>query len=518
MVEATVDSLYKCFDTISDATSSEAQKLKAFQIIQMGCKGGPNEKKLSSQFIGRFFKLFPNEQEKSFNCLLDICDDDDPKARIQVVRDLQQICRAESSFIPRVSDVLGQMIVTEDVLESNVVMTALKTLLETDPSGTLAGIFNQIFSSKSGLHRQTLIKFLTESLKDFPEEKMSSKLEEFIVEQSNRLLNETSPGEFVDTITLMSSLKSMSTLLGRQKLVNMITNLVTERMPVFNPRSVYSVELVQKSGKQLVHLLSKNVSAAQFLKYMVVSVVPLVLLVENSFQQRGILQVLADVSSHPGDAFTSTPLEKQVQLLQILYTSLLTILPDTSPSGNDVPSKIFFPAFTVECIFYTLLNLLKFCPTFFHSSMQNDSDTASLDGVTRLQTLRQKAQYTARLIQSYKPSIVSELQAAFLAEGGCSVKTADEARRALANIEKMVRCIFRSQIEPDCLHDVVLSWIEPTSQTVTPVTSTGVKRPAPVTDLVSGNKQRRFQQTPRSFPVRGRGGGFRTGRGRLRRF
>lgn len=162
---------------------------------------------------------------------------------------------------------------------------------------------------------------------------------------------------------------------------------------------------------------------------MLVSVVPLVLLIENPFQQRGILQILADLSSHPGNAFTSIPTEKQVQLLQLLYTSLLKILPETSPPGNDVPSKAFLPAFTVECIFYTLLNLLKFCPTFFCSSLQKEDDTASLEGVTRLQTLRLKAQYTARLIQSYKPSIVSELQAAFLAEGGCSVKTADEARR-----------------------------------------------------------------------------------------
>lgn len=85
---------------------------------------------------------------------------------------------------------------------------------------------------------------------------MSSGLEEFIVEQSSRLLNEISPCEFVNIIALMSSLKSMSTLLGRQKLVNMITNLVTERMPVFNPRSLYSIELIQQSGNQLVRLLS----------------------------------------------------------------------------------------------------------------------------------------------------------------------------------------------------------------------------------------------------------------------
>lgn len=79
-----------------------------------GSKCGPNEKKLSSQFIGRFFKLFQSEQENSFNCLLDLCDDEDSTTRIQAVRDFQQICKAEPAFIPRASDVLAQLIVTED--------------------------------------------------------------------------------------------------------------------------------------------------------------------------------------------------------------------------------------------------------------------------------------------------------------------------------------------------------------------------------------------------------------------
>ncbi|KAM3174689.1 hypothetical protein ACTXT7_010040 [Hymenolepis weldensis] len=503
MFEVTIESLYKCFDVISNASSSDVDKLKAYQQILQGSKCGPNEKKLSSQFIGRFFKLFQSEQENSFNCLLDLCDDEDSKTRIQAVRDFQQICKAEPAFIPRVSDVLAQLIVTEDVSESNGINTALKSLLTMNPSSTLAGIFNQILSSKSRIQRQNLIKFLLDNLKDIPEEKMSTELGDFITEHLIQLLNEASSSEFVIIVALMSSLKSMSTLLGRQKLVNMITNLIMEKMPVFDPQSAQSVELIQQAGKQVVRLLSKNVSAAQLLKYMLESVVPSVLSVDNPFRQRGILLILTNLSSHPGDAFTSIPEDSQIRLLQPLYASLLTSLPEPSTFTNegDVRPKISLPAFTIECIFYTLLNLLKFSPTFLCASVQNENDTASQEGVARLQALRHKAQYTARLIQSYKAAIVTELQAAFQAEGGCSVKTVDEARRALANIEKMVRCIFRSKIEPDCLHDVLLSWIEPAPpkpQATSSATATtaGAKRPASKQQhqiaSLTRNKQRRF--------------------------
>ena len=80
----------------------------------MGSKGGPNEKKLSSQLIARFFKQFEKEEENSFNCLLDLCDNEDPHIRMQAVRDLQQVCKLDSAYISRVSDVLCQMFGTDD--------------------------------------------------------------------------------------------------------------------------------------------------------------------------------------------------------------------------------------------------------------------------------------------------------------------------------------------------------------------------------------------------------------------
>ncbi|VDN98168.1 unnamed protein product [Rodentolepis nana] len=500
MFAVTVESLYDCFYVISNNSSSDVDKLKAYQKILQGSKSGPNEKKLSSQFIGRFFKLFQAEQENSFNCLLDLCDDEDSNTRIQAVRDFQQICKAVPEFIPRVSDVLAQLVIAENVSESNGINNSLKSLLMMDPSSTLIGVFNQIVPSKSEIQRKNLLQFLMDCLKDIPEEKMTAELEEFIIEHLNNLFSDASFTEFVAVVTIMSSLKSLSTLLGRQKLVNMISSFVMEKMPTFDPQSVKSVELIQQAGKQIVRLLSKNVSAAKLLKYMLDNVVPSVLSVENPFQQRGILQLLTTFSSHPGDTFTSIPEDRRVQLLQPLYVALLTSLPELSTltDEGDVHLKMSLPAFTIECILYTLLNLLKFCPTFLSASVQNESDAASQEGAARLHSLRHKAQYTARLIQSYKTPIVAELQASFQAEGGCSVKTADEVRRALANIEKMVRCIFRSKIESHCLHDVVLSWIEP-SPPKAPATSSP-------TALTAGAKRRTSQQqgTSQTWSKRGR--------------
>ncbi len=64
--------------------------------------------------MGRFFKKFESEQEKCFNLILDLCDDADPNIRRQAVHDLQQICKADATYISRVSDVLSQMLNTDN--------------------------------------------------------------------------------------------------------------------------------------------------------------------------------------------------------------------------------------------------------------------------------------------------------------------------------------------------------------------------------------------------------------------
>lgn len=48
-----------------------------FAEILTGVKGGSGERRLTSQFIARFFHLFPTHQDQALNALFDLCEDDD---------------------------------------------------------------------------------------------------------------------------------------------------------------------------------------------------------------------------------------------------------------------------------------------------------------------------------------------------------------------------------------------------------------------------------------------------------
>lgn len=78
------------------------------------------------------------------------------------------------------------------------------------------------------------MKFLAERLKLLPESLLTTEVEEFVVEQTNKVLTDVSEEEFQLLISILSSLRCMSSVPGRQKLVSMISDQALQACPQFN--------------------------------------------------------------------------------------------------------------------------------------------------------------------------------------------------------------------------------------------------------------------------------------------
>lgn len=161
---------------------------------------------------------------------------------------------------------------------------------------------------------------------------------------------------------------------------------------------------------------------------------------KNPSDQRSILQLLAEFSAHPGVTFASIRPDEKMHILLPLYNCLMEILPEAplmqepmttlDGGGSD---KLLVPAFAEECCIYSLLSLLRFYPKFLCTT-ETGNDEAAREGSFRLQALRQKVQFTSRLIYSCKASIIAQIQETFQVEGLSSLTLAEEARRVCSHL------------------------------------------------------------------------------------
>lgn len=73
-----------------------------YEEILAGVKGADNCKRLSSQFIARFFGYFPAQMDQSIDAMLDLCEDSNVDIRKQVGGADRRQCREEREDINRI--------------------------------------------------------------------------------------------------------------------------------------------------------------------------------------------------------------------------------------------------------------------------------------------------------------------------------------------------------------------------------------------------------------------------------
>ena len=91
----------KCMYVCIIILCSCCQHVKEYASILSAVKGGPNEKRLASQFIARFFRHFPDLAEQALNAQFDLCEDEDLHVRLTIIivsLDYAEITRTKVNF------------------------------------------------------------------------------------------------------------------------------------------------------------------------------------------------------------------------------------------------------------------------------------------------------------------------------------------------------------------------------------------------------------------------------------
>lgn len=508
----TVEQLYKDFGVLADAKDKAGEHEAEFLNILSAVKGGSGEKRLASQFITRFLKHFPNLAHQAINALFDLCEDDDVMIRKQAIKDLPSLCKTTPEHVAKIAEALTQLLSQcDDAGEISLVQSSLVNLMATSPKGTLQGLFTQIMGEDDQA-RERAIKFLETKVKTLPEDTNEKDVEEYFVTQCKKVLQDVTKDEFISIMNILKQQKSMSTVQGRQQLVDIVTEQA-ELDQSFEADDPDCVDKLMHCAKQALPLFSKNVHSKAFVGYICDNVLPafskLVSPEEGVDAQLEMLKLLGEMSEFCGD------LDKLEERINSLYSCLIEYMPTPPAEENDELSSNDEPKLQfsfVECLMYSFHQIARKLPGFL-------ADEANAD---RLKDFKQRLQYFARGVQVY----IKQLRQALQGKTGEALKSEENkikvaALRITSNINTLIKDLFHSP--PAYKAIVTVSWkplVQKKPQTQETVQTAGQKRYTPITYDSEGaggkkaNRETRTLYAPPSGKYSEKAGQFREGQGR----
>uniref|UniRef100_A0A667Y072 Apoptosis inhibitor 5 n=1 Tax=Myripristis murdjan TaxID=586833 RepID=A0A667Y072_9TELE len=509
----TIEELYRSYGVLADAKDNVSQHKDAYQVILDGVKSGAKEKRLAAQFIPKFFSSFPELADAAIHAQLDLCEDEDVSIRRQAIKELPRFATGENTL--RVADILTQLLQTDDTAEFNQVNAALISIFKIDAKGTLGGLFSQILQGED-IVRERAIKFLSVKLKTLPEDVMTKEVEDYVFSETKKVLEDVTGEEFVLLMRVVSGLRVLQTVNGRQQLVELVVEQAFLEQAL-NPADPDTVDRLLQCTRQALPLFSKNVHSTRFVTYFCEHVLPnLSTLTSPAAEldiQLEVLKLLAEMSPFCGD------MEKLEANLNMLFNKLLEFMPLPPEEGengeNTVSEEPKLQFSYVECLLYSFHQLGKKLPDFLLDKVDGE----------RLKDFKIRLQYFARGLQVY----IRQLRVALQGKTGDALKT-DEVKTAVVNS----LCILQQEIISDLFHNppsykstVTLSW-KPVQKTeaVAPKRpsgeemGTGASMKKQITPLPRRDARQiynppsgKYSATIGNFNYEQRGG-FRGGRGR----
>uniref|UniRef100_A0A7N9AW48 Apoptosis inhibitor 5 n=1 Tax=Mastacembelus armatus TaxID=205130 RepID=A0A7N9AW48_9TELE len=352
--------------------------------------------------------------------------------RRQAIKELPRFATGEN--ILRVADILTQLLQTDDTAEFNQVNAALLSIFKTDAKGTLGGLFSQILQGED-IVRERAIKFLSTKLKTLPEDVMTKEVEDYVFAETKKVLEDVTGEEFVLLMRVVSGLRVLQTVSGRQQLVELVVEQAFLEQAL-NPADPDTVDRLLQCTRQALPLFSKNVHSTRFVTYFCDHVLPnlstLTSPVAELDIQLEVLKLLAEMSPFCGD------MEKLEANLNMLFTKLLEFMPlppeEVENGENSASEEPKLQFSYVECLLFSFHQLGKKLPDFL------------LDKVD------------AERLKDFK---IRQLRVALQGKTGDALKTEENKIKVVAlkitnNINVLIKDLFHNP--PSYKSTVTLSW------------------------------------------------------------
>jgi len=498
----TVDKLYELYNVISAEKGKESEHQKEFEEILAGVKGEVGARKITAQFISRYFGTFPELEEQSLDALFDLCEDDDSVIRKQSITSLGVVCRGKPALVPKVADILAQLLQVDDAAEINCVNASLVSLLRIHSKGTLTGLFYQLENNQSEVIRERVLNFLIAKVQALGNEVFTKEIQVFIFTEAKKFIAKATPGDLTLLVEFLLQITVCRTTTAQQQLHDqLLTQLDLEKPITVTPEAIVKTVTVLSQAKKFnSNQVKSTLSVAYIFKHVMphLEAIETALLVtgkpEHAGQVLPLLQLTAQLLQ-----FSDT-VEEPKAAMEHVFKGLLAVLPvppATGEAGWEADGGCNLQFSRVECLLYTLQQLIKISADNFFTNEE------------ALKDLRHRLTYFSRGSQAYQ----KVLRDAISEKKGDELKTEESktkliALKTTANINSIIKDFFHNP--PACKSTIALSWL-------LDLTVAEKKRPASADDEnpKKAKESRKVYAPPGGKFSRGVGA-FRGGRGRGR--
>jgi len=445
-----LERMYECGDVLANAKGLSYKAHQGeYEEILAGVKGADNCKRLSSQFIARFFALFPSLAEQSIDAMLDLCEDSNVDIRKQAIKDLPTLCRDQhSKNLPKIVDVLTQLLQSEDQGEITIIQNSIMTLIRRDTKGAIIGIFSQIHTGEEVV-RERALRLIHTKLKTSSAEMLDKESQAQIIAEIKKVFasGNVTAEEFPRLMAILQFTFLPKSVAGQLEIANMVMKMADlDADAEFDYNSTELTDRLLQCATHVLPYFSTQVKSTAFCEYLVVKVLP------HYYQlpdltgmdtRNQLCKLTAELAVHIGSLKDPSTAAKNVFDRLIDYMPL----PPATEDGSlgEVPNLEFTK---VECLMFTFHQIARQAETFLTSDQE------------RLKDFRSRLQYLARGVQGYIKKLKEFLATAGtkpVKEGdGDDVKIKQIALRTNENIQAMIRDLFHSP--PIYKANIVLSF------------------------------------------------------------
>jgi len=502
-----VDRLYELYNVIAESKDGAAKHEAEYEEILGGVKGDVGARKITAQFISRYFSTFPKLEDKSLDALFDLCEDDDSSIRRQSITSLGVVCRGKPELVPKVSDILAQLLQVDEPAEINCVNASIVSVLRVHVKGTLTGLFYQLYNNQSEVIRDRVLRFLLAKYQALSNDVFTKEHQVFIFQESKKFIPNATSSELALLLDLCHQMSVCNTVSGKQQLHDVLMQQIDLEKPL--PTKPEDITKTAEVLLQAAKFYNNQVKSTAMTKYLHGKVLPKLAAIEAALLVTGkpehagvtlsLLQLIARVPTY------AETVEEPKAAMGHVMKALMTVLPAppaTGAPGWEAEGGANLQFSRVECLLYALQQLTKHCQDFF-----GDAD--------KLKDFRARLTYFSRGAQAYQ----KVLRDAIKDKKGDELKTEESktkliALKTTANITSIVKDFFHNP--PAAKSTITLSWLLDEEK------KTGEKRKAEIMseEVADKKSSRKIYAPPKdkfsggAFGGSSRGAGRGRGRGR----